>query len=87
MTISLKRLASLAAIACAVVLALAPPAIAQQPQAAAGKPGYADPDGVPPRPPAVDIEPGLSQARHRHPRDHPEAGRPARRRGACRRRS
>ena len=57
MTISLKRLASLAAIACAVVLALAPPAIAQQPQAAAVKPGYADPDGVPPRPPAVDIEP------------------------------
>jgi len=57
MTISLKRLASLAAIACAVVLALAPPAIAQQPQTAAVKPGYADPDGVPPRPPAVDIEP------------------------------
>ena len=57
MIISLKRLASLAAIACAVVLALAPPALAQQPQAAAVKPGYADPDGVPPRPPAVDIEP------------------------------
>jgi len=57
MIISLKRLASMAAIACAVVLALAPPALAQQPQAAAVKPGYADPDGVPPRPPAVDIEP------------------------------
>jgi polar amino acid transport system substrate-binding protein len=56
MSTSLKRLAVVAAVACAVVPALASPALAQQPQAAA-KPGYADPDGVPPRPPAVDIEP------------------------------
>jgi polar amino acid transport system substrate-binding protein len=52
----MKRLAVVAVVACAVVPALASPALAQRPQVAA-KPGYADPDGVPPRPPAVDIEP------------------------------
>jgi polar amino acid transport system substrate-binding protein len=36
---------------------IAAPVLAQQPQSAAAKPGYADPDGVPPRPAAVDIEP------------------------------
>jgi polar amino acid transport system substrate-binding protein len=56
MITSLERLASMAAIACAAAVALASPAVAQQPQSAA-KPGYADPNGVPPRPPAVDIEP------------------------------
>jgi len=57
MSTSLKRLASMAVIACAAAAALASPALAQPPQAASAKPGYADPDGVPPRPPAVDIEP------------------------------
>ena len=57
MIINLKRLALMAAIACAVVLNLASPALAQQPQSAAAKQGYADPEGVPPRPAAVDIEP------------------------------
>jgi polar amino acid transport system substrate-binding protein len=37
--------------------AVAAPSWAQQPQATSARPGYADPDGVPPRPPAVDIEP------------------------------
>jgi len=57
MSTNLKRLASMAVIACAAAAALASPALAQQPQAASAKPGYADPDGVPPRPVAIDIEP------------------------------
>lgn len=57
---SLTRVASTAVLASAVMSALASPALGQQPQAAA-KPGYADPDGVPPRPPAVDIEPVYRQ--------------------------
>jgi polar amino acid transport system substrate-binding protein len=56
MITSLKRLASVAVLISAAAAAVASPALAQQAQTAA-KPGYADPDGVPPRPPAVDIEP------------------------------
>ena len=44
-------------LASAALLIAAAPLQAQPPQSAAEKPGYADPNGVPPRPPAIDIEP------------------------------
>jgi polar amino acid transport system substrate-binding protein len=57
MPTTLTRIAFRLVPACAAVLITAAPLWAQQPPAATAKPGYADPDGVPPRPPALDIEP------------------------------
>lgn len=54
MRTDLVRFASRALLVCAVAAAPSP-LLAQQPPAA--RPGYAEPDGVPPRPAAVDIEP------------------------------
>ena len=57
MKTDMTRFASRIALASIAAVALASPLRAQQPQSAPAKPGYADPDGVPPRPAAIDIEP------------------------------
>jgi hypothetical protein len=57
MTTNMTRFGSRVVLASIAAVAMASPLWAQQPQPAAAKPGYADPDGVPPRPAAIDIEP------------------------------
>ena len=57
MRAELRRFASRVVLAAVAAMAIGAPASAQQPQAATVKPGYADPEGVPPRPAAIDIEP------------------------------
>lgn len=57
MRTDVKHLAFRTLLAAAAAASLATPLWAQPPQTPAARPGYADPDGVPPRPPAVDIEP------------------------------
>jgi polar amino acid transport system substrate-binding protein len=57
MKTDMTRFASRVVLASIAAVAIASPLRAQQPQSAAAKPAYADPDGVPPRPAAIDIEP------------------------------
>jgi polar amino acid transport system substrate-binding protein len=57
MKTDMTRVASRVVLASIAAVAIASPLWAQQPQSAAAKPGYADPEGVPPRPAAIDIEP------------------------------
>ena len=57
MSTDMKRFVSRVVWTTAAAWVIAAPLWAQEPQLATAKPGYADPDGVPPRPAAVDIEP------------------------------
>ena len=57
MSIDMTRFVSRVVWTTAAAWVIAAPVLAQQPQSAAAKPGYADPEGVPPRPAAVDIDP------------------------------
>ena len=57
MRIDMRRFVSRFVLASIGALAIGTPLAAQQSQPPSAKPGYADPDGAPPRPPAMDIEP------------------------------